>query len=546
MKNGSARLGFVFAFSTAILAAAGYATIGAPDAGSGDWPMWGGTVDRNMISRDRITFDFQPISNLAESEPQRNIRWSATLGSQTYGNPVIAGGRVFVGTNNGAGYRPQHQGDRGCVLAFDEETGEFLWQLTREKLRQGRVNDWPNQGICSAPCVQRDRLWVVTNRAELMCVDTEGFYDGENNGPFQDETDKQQQDADIVWSLDMIEDLGVFPHNLATSSPLVYRDLVYIVTSNGVEEAHRQVVSPRSACFLAVNKRTGEIVWEDNTAFDRILHGQWSSPTIGLVNGKAQVYFAGGDGWLYAFDALSGAPLWKFDLNPKDAKWILDGRGTRNNIIATPVFVDNSVVLGVGQDPDHGNGVGHLYRIDATKSGDVSPTRVVDDQGKTVELDRGRPFDPLRGEREIKNPNSAQIWHYGGVDQDGSFTGEKGEFIFRRTMSTVAVHDGLVYVADLAGFLHCVDLQFGTRHWEFDMLAEVWGSPMLIDGRILIGDQYGDLRIFAAGKQAKLLKTVEFKSSILSTPSIANGVMFIATRSRLYAIAEDKDAEGED
>jgi outer membrane protein assembly factor BamB len=247
--------------------------------------------------------------------------------------------------------------------------------------------------------------------------------------------------------------------------------------------------------------------------FNNILHGQWSSPAVGIVNGQAQVYMPGGDGWLYALDPKTGEHLWKFDLNPKDSKWELGGRGTRNSIISTPVFVDNSVLLAVGQDPEHGEGVGHLYRIDATKKGDVSP----------VTTD-GQP-----------NPNSGQIWHAGGVDEDGSKTGKKGEYVFRRTISTVAVHEGLVYAPDLTGYLHCLDFETGKRYWEHDTLAAVWGSPMVVDGKVLLGDEDGDLVILAAGKEENVLAEKLFNSSIYSTPTIANGVIFISDRSQLYA-----------
>jgi len=428
---------------------------------------------------------------------------------------VVSNGKVYVGTNNGGEYRPKHKGDRGVVLCFEEKTGKFLWQLTREKLPQGRVNDWPEQGICSAPFVEGNRLWVVTNRCELMCLDTEGFYDQENDGPYTDETDNEQQDADIVWSLDMIEEMGVFPHNLATSSPIVVGDLVYILTSNGVDEAHLELPSPRSPSFIAVHKVTGEVVWEDNSPLDTILHGQWSSPAAGVVNGQTQIYMPGGNGWLYALDAKTGEHLWEFDLNPKDSKWELGGGGTRNNIISTPVFFENSVVLGVGQDPEHGEGVGHIYRIDATKKGDVSPV-----------TPENQP-----------NPNSAQIWHWGGVDKDGSLTGEKDNDCFRRTLSTVAIHDGLVYAPDLSGRIHCLDFATGKRYWEADILAAVWGSPMVADGKMFLGDEDGVLSVFALGKEEKKIAEIEFPSSIYSTPTIANGVMFISDRSRLYAIS---------
>ena len=474
-----------------------------------DWPLWGGSPDRNMVSPETgLTFDF-------DLENNKNVTWTAELGSQTYGNPVVANGRVYVGTNNGAGYRDNHpkDDDKGVLLCFDQKTGKFLWQLTREKLSTGRVNDWPLQGICSTPHIEGDRLWVVTNRCELMCVDVNGFADGKNDGTFTEEADTTPQDADIIWNLDMIEELGVFPHNLATSSPVVDGDLVYLVTSNGVDEAHLDVPSPRAPCFLAVNKNTGEVVWENNDPFDTILHGQWGSPAIGKVNGETQIYFPGGDGWLYAFNP-KGELVWKFDLNPKDTKWELGGAGTRNAIISTPVFYDNSVILAVGQDPEHGEGVGHLWRIDATNKGDVS-----------AELGEiGQPGKP--------NDNSAVIWHYGGVD-------DEDEEMYRRTMSTVAVADGLVYAADLSGYVHCVDLKTGERKWQHDLLSGIWGSPMVVDGKLLIGNEDGKLTIIKAdGAKAELLGEHDTRnySSIYSTPTISDGVMYLSDRNRLYAV----------
>ena len=482
--------------------------------------MWGGTTARNMVNATTgINLDF-------DAEEGTNVIWTAALGSQTYGNPIVAGGKVFVGTNNGGEYREKHKGDRGCIICFNEADGNFLWQLTREKLPQGRVNDWPEQGICSTPSIENGRLYVATNRCELMCIDVEGFHDGENDGPYKEETDAEERDADIIWSLDMIEELGVFPHNLATSSPVIHGDLIMLVTSNGVDEAHLEVPSPRAPCFIAVNKNTGELVWEDNSPaldskapapFDNILHGQWGSPALGKVDGKMLAFMPGGDGVLYTYDVATGELVWWFDLNPKESTWELGGRGTRNAIISTPVFADNSVLLSVGQDPEHGEGVGHLYRIDATKQGDVSP-QIADGDGYK------------------DNDNSGQIWHVGGVDTDGSITGEENGLLYRRTISTVAVADGFVYAPDLSGFLHCVDFKTGEKKWVYDTFAAVWGSPMVVDGRVLLGDEDGEMVILKAGDKLEAIETKTFNSSIYSTPTIANGTMFVSDRSRLYAI----------
>ncbi len=494
-----------------------------------DWPMWGGTPSRNMVADAKVSLDFD-----LQKGKEGNVVWQKNLGSQTYGNPVIADGKVFVGTNNGGGWRKDKypaEEDKGVVLAFNEVDGEFLWQLTCDKLPTGRVNDWLLQGICSVPVVEGKRMYVVSNRCELMCLDTEGFHDGKNDG-VTDEVDATKADADVVWKLDMIEDMGVFPHNLATSSPVIHGDLIYLLTSNGVDEAHLDVPSPRSPCFLAVNKNTGKVAWEKNQPFDKILHGQWSSPALGEVNGKMQVFFPGGDGVLYAHDAVTGEEIWQFDLNPKDTKWELYGKGTRNSVISTPVFHDNSVILAVGQDPEHGEGVGHLWRIDATKKGDVSAE-----------------IGPI-GSAGKPNPNSAVIWHYGGEMEMKD--GEK-EPMFRRTMSTVSVYKDMVFAADLSGFVHCIDLAKGTRYWEHDLYDGVWGSTIVADGKVFLGSEEGALTVFKASKEkAEVLvkkDTIEF-SSIYSTPTFTNGRMYLSDRKRLYAIdvsgaamADSKEAE---
>lgn len=544
---------------------------------TGDWTTWGGTIGRNMVNATiGVTHDFnvewtetwrENGERMVVEHPTRRLLWMMDAGSQAYANPVVADGRVFIGANNGSAYRPKYDSetDLGCVLAFDEKTGKFLWQLSRTKLAAGRVNDWLEQGICSTPFVEGDRLFVVTNRCEIMCLDTAGFYDGENDG-FQDEEDKEEQDADIVWSLDMIEELGVFPHNLATSCPVVWGDHVFLITSNGVGEEHLEVPAPRAPSFIAVNKTTGELVWEDNTPFDGILHGQWSSPAVAEVEGGAQILMAGGDGWLYSFDPAGdgeggGKILWKFDLNPKDTNWLLGGEGTRNAVISTPIVVDDSVVLAVGQDPEHGNGVGHIYRIALDKTGDVSPVLVVNkESGEPVE--QGVLYDGGE-EHEIKpNENSAQIWHFGGVDEDGSVTGREGGTKFGRTISTAAVSDGLVFAPDLIGYLHCLDFETGEQYWVYDTFGEVWGSPMVVDGKVFLGDAEGDLTVFAADKGTTdedgkrvanvLIKkrsgkdgAIVFPNAIYSTPTIANGNMYMTDRNTLYAFDITPGNDGE-
>src|SRR5215212_6980781 len=208
---------FIFGFllSVSCLLRAGF-QVSASDPGTGDWPMWGGTPDRNMVS------NMKGLPTTWEVAKKVNIKWVAALGSQTYGNAVVSGGQVYIGTNNEGLRDPKVTGDKGILMAFRESDGELLWQAVSDKLTSGRVNDWPYQGVCSSPLVEGNILYYVTNRAELVALDAKGFTDGKNDGPFVDEKLKGEKDADIVWKFDMMEEVGSQPHNMANSSPVIF------------------------------------------------------------------------------------------------------------------------------------------------------------------------------------------------------------------------------------------------------------------------------------------------------------------------------------
>jgi len=437
---------------------------GEPAGQSGQTAMFGNTPSRNMVS------DETGLPGEWDIRSGMNVKWSQPVGSQAYAGPVVLNGQVFVGTNNEGLRDPSQTGDRGVVMAFDAASGEFQWQVTHTKLPAGRVNDWPLQGVCSTPFIEDGRVYYVSNQAHVVALDTAG---------------------DLVWSFDMINELDAFPHNLATSSPLVVGDIVFASTGNGVDEGHITIPSPFGPSFVAINKRTGELLWESDVPGDAILHGTWTNPAYGVIGGRAQVIFPGGDGWLYSFVPETGELIWKFDLNPKDAVWALGGRGTRNNVLATPVIYEDKVFIGVGQDPEHGEAPGNFWVIDATGSGDVTATNAV--------------------------------WHLGG-DQ------------VNRTMSTVAIADGILYLADLSGFLYAHDLETGERLWTYDAFAAIWGSPFVADGKVYIGDEDGDVAILRHGRELEELAEINMGAAVYTTPVAADGVLYILSRNRLFAL----------
>lgn len=492
----------------------------ARTAGAHDWAVWGGSWSRNMVSPEKnpIT-DFEPGKKVKGKDEidmatAKNLKWVARLGSQSYGTPVISQGLVLLGTNNENPRDSKYTGDRSVVLALDEKTGEMVWQMPSPKLGTGKVSDWEFLGICSTPAVEGKYVYVPTNRCEVVCLDLNGLKDG--NQGFQDEakyysnaTDKidktGEQDADIIWTFDMREECGVFPHNTTSSSVLILEDRLYVTTSNGVDWTHTNIPAPGAPSLICLDKKTGKLLGEEGSEISkRCLHCSWASPAYAEIGGTKQVIFAGGDGFCYGFDLSFKKDeegfdiineLWRFDANPKEYRFDEAGKARRyadydgpSEIIATPVVYKNRVYTNVGQDPEHGEGVGMLSCIDATQRGDLS---------------------------------AKPLWTYKEI---------------QRAISTPAIVDDIVYTADYSGRVHAVDANTGAKIWIYDTKGHIWGSPLFIDGKIYIGNEEGELHIISSGKDGgKKEKVIDFPGPLFATPVHANGTLYIMTMSHLYA-----------
>ena len=174
------------------------------------------------------------------------------------GSPVVAGDAVYVGTDNTRQMNPAFHDDSGVLMAFRVNDGAFLWQDVSPRVERG-LREFLLPSTTSVPYVEGDRLYYVTAECQLGCLDTKGFGDGQNNGPYLKEIFKDNAAADIIWELDMPA-LGVFPHEACNSEVLSLGDLLLVSTSNGQNEGHTRVPSPRAPSLIAVNKRSGELV----------------------------------------------------------------------------------------------------------------------------------------------------------------------------------------------------------------------------------------------------------------------------------------------
>ena len=524
-------------------------------AGDSSWTQWGYSSSKNMAAEaQNIPAEFDP-----SPANMKNILWVAKLGSQTYGNPTVLNDRLFIGTNNQKRGDPRFKGDYSLLKCLDVATGDVIWTLTVPKLGSGKVGDWEFLGICSSPTVVGNRVYIVTNRCEVMALDVNGLADG--NQGLQDEgqymahrgttplppVDVKKTDADIIWRYDMRKELGVYPHNITSSSILVVGDILYCSTSNGVTYDHTDIPVPKAPALIALDRKLAEdpnadpakiLVGEEGSGLStRILHGNWTSPCWGEVGGKGILLYGGPDGLCYGFDPTPVKDedgfgvfpeLWRFDCNPATYRF-KDGDRSRpikyatpegpSEVIATPVFYKGRLYTGIGQDPEHGEGAGNFSCIDAAT---------------------GR-----------------KVWDYR----------------INRTLSTCSIADDLVYVADHSGFLYCFDANDGTLYWKYDTLSLIWASTLVTDGKVFIGNEDGDMtvvdtarmkaladelgaplfvesekeglvvtrpndttKIITGDERKKYVNVASFGKPIYLSPIVADGVLYIGTMTHLYAI----------
>ena len=446
--------------------------------------------------------------------------WQVRLGSHPYSIPVTDEGRSFLGINDRNLEHPvADKSGGGILMCLDGATGEMVWQLPIPRYMEGtkapyHFNHW-ECGVCSGPVIDGKRLYIVGSRGDVLCLDRNGQADG-NEGPFQDEIEYMEiaedrsyqlsgSDGDIIWRFDMIKELSVVPHDVCGSSSLVYGDYLYVCTSNGMDDTHKTVANPSAPSLIVLDKRTGSLVATDSELIgERMLHGHWSSPVAAEIEGQGMIFFGGGDGVLYAFEPIGPSrgkskvgtlkKIWEYDCNPSDyrmrkgkklaySSWNHNSPDGPSEIIATPVVSNGRIYVAIGQSPIHGPGKGMLSCIDA-----------------------------VSGEK---------IWDSRAVD---------------RSLSNAAIYEGLLYIADFSGRLHCFDADSGKLYWQHELGAGVWSaSPVVVNKKVYINTEKNVLWALQAGREKKVLSHRRLKSMAI-TPVFQDSVFYLPTQKRLFAL----------
>ena len=279
-----------------------------------------------------------------------------------------------------------------------------------------------------------------------------------------------------------------------------------------MDNTHRKVRCPDAPSLVVLEKATGRLVARDAEGIGpRIFHSTWSSPALGEAGGRRLVFFGGGDGVCYAFDALKDAPppgevlalsrVWRFDCDPTAPKedvhrFTGNRREGPSNIKSMPVFDRGRVYVTSGGDIWWGKNASRLQCIDASKTGDVTET--------------------------------GALWTYP----------MKGH-----CCATPSVAGGLVFVADCVdpgreSLIHCVDAETGRPVWTHEAGADMWSSTLVADGKVYVTTRRGDVWILAAAREKRVLGKVSLGAGVSSTPVAANGVLYFSTMTHLYAVAK--------
>ena len=477
-----------------------------------DWPQWCGNDARNSVSAETgLPAEFTPNPappDSANPPPPTHLKWKVRLSTHAYGGPVVANGKIFIGTNN------REQG--GDVIAFDEATGHLLWRLTVPRFatpwKEFNYDDM-SLGICSTPTVADRHVYLVTNRDEMLCLDPDGKQHGAEPDVARQFADAEQPPittdssaVGIAWRCDMLTEKHVtsWPQDATDCSVLVYGDRVFVSPGNGVNKTHVVVPHPDTPSLIVLDKNTGRLIARDFEAVGhRLFHGEWSSPALGVVKGKPLVFYGGGDGVCYAFDPVPAPPatpdgpgilkcVWRFDVDAAAGRTgpYKIGKAGPSEIIATPVFYQNKVSVGVGQDPRHGQGRGALACIDATGTGDLTA--------------------------------KGAVWVKTDID---------------RSLTTVTIKDGILYTADFSGRVFALDANTGHEFWRYETNTPIWSTPLVADGKVYVGTDTGDLWTFADSKEFKILANTKLDSPVSASPIAANGVLYVMTQRYLYAAA---------
>jgi len=288
------------------------------------------------------------------------------------------------------------------------------------------------------------------------------------------------RDGKVLWERSLGEDFGLLTtHGGRTVSPIIDGDLVIVsgVTFQWGQHgrgAHR---------FIAFDKKTGETMWVSAPG-GRPYDTTYAPPIITNVNGTRLLIQGGSDGFVYAIKPQTGEPVWKIEISK---------RGLNTGVVVH----NNLAILTHSEENLDSSEMGMMLAVDADSKGEIKKDQI---KWSTYGWQGGFSSPVLDGDRLYQVDNGANI---------AAFDVNNGKQLWIKNLGTIqkaspVLADGKLYV--------------GTENGKFYIL-----KPSATGCEILDEDQLG---------------TEAQPEAIIGSAAVANGRVFFASDSGLYAIGK--------
>jgi hypothetical protein len=408
-------------------------------AAAGDWSNWRGP------HRTGVSDETGLVSRW--SRAGENLLWKADLTARA--TPIVLDGRVCTSGRGGTG-PTRHE----LVACFDAATGGKLWER---------------------------RFPVYNTMVPFTRVGWSALAgDPETGAVFAQNVDGQLvalgRDGKTIWEHRLGEEYGRGSgFGGRTLIPLVDEDRVIV----GVVGAGWGDIGPPRQRYMAFDKRTGAVRWVSTPAqgpFDDA--NNQASPTVAVIGGRRLVIGGGADGWLYAMESRTGAPVWRYQLSVRG--------------LNSPPAVDGDVVYAAhSEENPEGGPMGRVAAIDGKGTGDITKT--------------------------------ATLWK-----TDGLLVG----------FAAPTVGHGRVYVVDNAANLHALDQKTGQALWAHNLGTIGRAAPVLADGKLYLTEENGNVLIVEPGPTGAKTLHEEHIAMPEGRPAEVWGSVAVAD-GRIYVTAED-------